>query len=211
VTTENLGDLENAASASRPGTSHIPEYADFIRVSHDIRELQITGAIDITPGTFQNVPSMEITLDRQYKNDPKLKEVLRLLGIKKWDTQIHVVAPTTILTLEPRSFISVLYYLSKSVEVTEEDVKSGIVVIPKLPDGQYFDWNEITSGMMKIHSSRSYPQNATVAVYYRGRWFFIADNDVNSKETLAMIEQLFSLQAGQVSGTPPVLTLNVPR
>jgi len=117
--------------------------------------------------------------------------------------------PSKVIRLIPRSFISVLYYLAKSVEIQEDDVKSGLVIVPQLASGEYFDWSDVTRGMMKIHSSSAYPQNATVAVRYRGRWFYIEDTDNSSKETLALVEQLFSLQAGLSPSTPPLITLNV--
>ena len=49
-----------------------------------------------------------------------------------------------------------------------------------------------------MRSSTSRPANAFVAVPYRGAWFYIADNDLESKSTFMLLTQLFNLQAGQI-------------
>ena len=93
------------------------------------------------------------------------------------------------------------------MEVSDSEKRAGVVMFPKLANGQYFDWADVTSGMLKIYSSKTYPQNMSVTVRYRERWFYVKDNDVNSKETLSLMTLIFALQAGDVKGLVPVLTL----
>ena len=58
-------------------------------------------------------------------------------------------------------------------------------------------------------SSTNRPANAFVAVPYRGAWFYIADNDLESKSTFMLLTQLFNLQAGQIKTVAPALTIGV--
>ncbi|MHC4138400.1 MAG: hypothetical protein ACYSR1_00845, partial [Planctomycetota bacterium] len=58
-------------------------------------------------------------------------------------------------------------------------------------------------------SSKQKPGNAFVAVLYRENWFYIADNDLDSKSTFLLLKQLFSLQSGQREYIGPSLTLPV--
>jgi hypothetical protein len=39
------------------------------------------------------------------------------------------------------------------------------------------------------------PDLALVAIPYRGQWFYLADNDLESKSTFMLLTQLFHLQA----------------
>ena len=69
---------------------------------------------------------------------------------------------------------------------------------------------EINSLPLKVRSKKwGKPDNAFVSVPYRGAWFYIADDDLNSKSTFTLLKQLFSLQAGQIKEAGPTLTLPV--
>ena len=53
------------------------------------------------------------------------------------------------------------------------------------------------------------PDMAFVAIPYRGQWFYLADNDLESKSTFMLLTQLFRLQAGAAKSAGPTLTLPV--
>jgi hypothetical protein len=55
------------------------------------------------------------------------------------------------------------------------------------------------------------PERAAVSIEFRGTWCWVDDFDLDSKSTLALLDQLFALQAGPVESTTPVLTLGVGR
>ena len=50
-------------------------------------------------------------------------------------------------------------------------------------------------------------QDAYAAVQYDGRWFWIADTDIQSKYTFAIIMLLFSIADTGVKGLAPVVTI----
>jgi hypothetical protein len=112
--------------------------------------------------------------------------------------------------LRSRSIKSVLYYLSHNVEIPEEHKKAGLITVTKAKDGGEFNWNETPAGrMFKVKCNKRKPRNAYVAVPYRGVWFYIADDDLQSKSTFILLAQLFNLQAGQTEDAGPTLTLPV--
>ena len=78
-------------------------------------------------------------------------------------------------------------------------------------NGEPFDWSKVTEGLMRIRScdAKSPPENACVAVLYRGSWFYIEDSDLASKSTFSLLTQLFALQAGTTSSAGPILTLDI--
>ena len=46
-------------------------------------------------------------------------------------------------------------------------------------------------------------------VKYRDHWFYIEDNDLESRETFTMLKSLFAVTGGTVPGANPILTLPV--
>ena len=50
-----------------------------------------------------------------------------------------------------------------------------------------------------------------MAVPYRGYWFYIAPDDVNSRAALAILEVVFALQESDGKSVGPLLTLPIGR
>jgi hypothetical protein len=108
-----------------------------------------------------------------------------------------------------RSILQIMTFLSKGVCVPEEHVQSGVAPVTPGPDGLPFDWTQVTAGNFFVHAQKHRPRDAEVAVHYRGYWFFIAPNDVNSRAALAILEVLFALQDSDGRSAGPLLTLPV--
>ena len=72
-----------------------------------------------------------------------------------------------------------------------------------------FRWSPL--GLFEVRTSDGLlrPDGAAWAVRHRGRWFYIADDDQSTKSTFLLLNQLFTLQSGDVEETKPVLTLPV--
>jgi hypothetical protein len=106
-----------------------------------------------------------------------------------------------------RSVLQMMTFLAKGVCVPEEHVRTGIAPMTPGPDGRPFDWTRVTGGLFFVRAQKHYPRNAEVAVYYRGYWFYIAADDVNSRAALSIIEILFALQESDGKNVGPLLTL----
>lgn len=65
--------------------------------------------------------------------------------------------------------------------------------------------------LMAVHTSKNKPMNASVSVFERDKWYYIADDDLYSKFCLSMLGSLYSLQANPPQGPQPFLTLPVAR
>jgi hypothetical protein len=112
--------------------------------------------------------------------------------------------------LHTRSILQILLFLSKGVCVPVAHVEDGTAPTVPGPDGRPFDWTRITAGNFFVQSARHRPRDAEVAVRYRGHWFYIPRDDVNSRSILAIIEILVTLEdseGGRVGG--PLLTIPV--
>ncbi len=131
-----------------------------------------------------------------------LKSAFRL---KELDKVKHIT-----LDLEPRSLLGVMYYLANGIHVPPEHEAGHLVTVTVDESGAPFDWALLTGGLLSVHACKTRPESASVAVNYRGYWFYIDDRDLESKSTFSLLRQLFELQAGggaQVG--KPVLTLPV--
>jgi hypothetical protein len=109
--------------------------------------------------------------------------------------------------LNLRSILQIMTFMSKGVCVPEEHILNRNAPITPGPDGRPFDWTSVTRGYFRIASQKRQPRDAEVAVKYRGYWFYIPKDDVESRSILAILEILFSLQDADDNGSSPVLTL----
>lgn len=164
-------------------------------------------------------PTIKLIVDKRFVNSPDIKKLYNMLGASSSNRRIHFVDNRllaeanpydNIVFLQPRSFLDVLNYLSDAVDVPKELIDKGLVPAPRYPDGRIFDLKQMTQGLINIYRSKRKPTcNVNVAVYYRNHWFYIKDNDVSSKRTFLLAQQLFHLQSGEIGKTSPVLTIPV--
>jgi hypothetical protein len=95
------------------------------------------------------------------------------------------------------------------VEVPEGDRSAGKVTVTHNADGSEFDWANVVGPVLRVRSGEAEPPagDAAVAVAYRGHWFWIADNDLNSKTTFSLLRLLLFLQSGENKGMSPAVTI----
>ena len=108
-----------------------------------------------------------------------------------------------------RSVLGAFFYLSQSVDPPQVHEDQGLVTITVTPQGERFDWDEVTGNLMKIRSQASQPSNAFVQINYRGHWFYISDSDLKSKSTFNLLTYVFSLQSAGAGAASPLLTVPI--
>lgn len=157
-----------------------------------------------------------------YVHSPEMEEVARIFrltpGLSRYriDSELSEEATADLemplpikdtIYLNMRSVLQIMIFLSKGVCVPEEHVRSGIAPMTPGPDGRPFDWTRVTAGNFFVASQKQRPHDAEVAIHYRGYWFSIAAQDVNSRAVLAILELLFALQESEGRAPGPILTL----
>lgn len=110
------------------------------------------------------------------------------------------------LRFNVRCGYQVLAYLSKGVDVPESHLRRGTACLFRTPDGRPFDARQITRGLFRVCVQKHRPVWSDLAVYYRGHWFYIAEDDVRSRSTLNLVKFAIDLQS-QSGNAGPVLTL----
>lgn len=215
VCVRRLGPLVNAASASGPTPRFVPEFKDFFEAANLLERLWEAGdcelGLSIEP---DGKSSLVIRFTRTGMESAEVSRLKVLLGLPAHLELRGLSASQSEVTgdgvaLVTRSLMACMYFLSQGVEPPPEDLAAGRVTQTLDASGESFDWTAITGGLMRIRSGRERPANAYTSVQHRGTWFWISDDDLDSKSTFALLGQLLELQSGGAERARPVLTIPV--
>ncbi len=101
------------------------------------------------------------------------------------------------IPLITRSMQDVLFYLSHGVEVDPDDLAARDLGVA-LP---------VREPLLHVHSGARRPTDATVAVTFRGRWYWIDETDRSSKRVFGALSALFAVMSAPSEVGTPLLTL----
>jgi len=146
----------------------------------------------------------------------EVNELLTLLGISAPKIRSSRITLPVSLALEEqdsggigittRSVFDLLEILSGAVEVPEQDLASGVAVIYP-PHG-------MVGKQLGVRHSKIEPEHASVAVKYRGGWFYIDEKDQATKQFFRLLTTLLSINIAESTdgaSAAPVLTVPVSR
>lgn len=119
----------------------------------------------------------------------------------------------SVLDLETRSLLQVLFFVSHGIEIPGEHIRDGKVPMTCNPDGTPFDWRQVMDGLFRIHcvQSKKRPENAYVAVHYEDYWYYIDKRDRDTKATFALLLEVSRLELQSSESNAPLLTLPLGR
>ncbi|AOS43642.1 hypothetical protein Verru16b_00694 [Lacunisphaera limnophila] len=193
--------LSNARSATTA------ERAEFRRVTDAIARLLQSGALRLGTGT-EGLRSADGKVVAELKDEAVDTPDGRLLisalgldpGLRTYELKTGLQGSNASIALSTRSLQALLSYMSNYVQPPPEHAA---LVWPT-------DARSEPDPLMRILSSRTRPDNADPAVFYKGYWFYVRADDLRSRNTLFLIRLLFNLQAQASSGDNTVqLTLPV--
>lgn len=211
---DRVNDIRNAPSAAGPTPREAPPYRDFLELVDSIRTLQNSGALEVAPAKPTDVESCVFVVNAA--GDAHMVEAKHTFErLLKVDDRASYIVVNYAGTTEPnqvhfrmRSVLSALYYLSAAVEAPHEHERLGLVTVTHNADGSLFDWKDVFRNLFRVRTSESNPSLAFVKTYYRGHWFYISDDDLDTKSTFQLIAHLVSMQAGASAMPSPLLTIS---
>ena len=214
---ERINQLYNARTASGPTPKNEPLYRKFKEMLHLLHNLIAQRNIEMGPD--KNNEGISILFKARNKTQlDQLNTLGKMLNFKISKNRLALVNLNTNflaqkqnqLTIRTRSILSVMFYLAHNITVPKKHIDAGLVTITKTAQGDAFDWGNTPAGSsFKVLSSQERPKTAYLAIPYRNHWFYIEDNDLDSKTTFMLLNQLFDLQSGQTKFSGPTLTLPV--
>jgi hypothetical protein len=99
------------------------------------------------------------------------------------------------------SILQIMADLSWRVDVPEKHVQAGRT-------GSTFHGEDLfAASLFQVRRVATRPEDAYVAVFERGYWFYIGDDDVVSKRTFAILQILLSLTESTDTAKGPVVTI----
>lgn len=211
VCLDRLDGIKNATTATGPTPNQAPQYEDFNELLQIFNKLNQKDLMELNFLVHQGLPSLVIQFDPETLDGAEMKKLGALLGKPHAEGKLYLAATQGpgFIRIETRSLLGIMYYLSQGIDVPQEHVEKGRVTLTRDPSGNLFDWKKITGDLMQIHSSENQPDSAAIAIRHRGRWFYIDDSDLSSKSTFSLLAQIFSLQAGKIVSTAPLLTIPI--
>ena len=220
VCVERANDLDNAANASGPTPSQEPRFEAFQAMADLLRDLQQADAMELgaAPVAAEAQGKRGRNLVLRFKGGValagKFKELCKLLGVPEDSAELVLTTdflnkPANGVAVRTRSMMATMFFLSHNIVVPASDEKAGLVTITKLRAGERFDWERVTGRLFAVNSGDSRPSSAYLAVPYRGSWFYVRQDDLESKSTFMLLNQLFNLQSGDVKMIAPTFTIGV--
>jgi hypothetical protein len=214
-----FGTNEESEGASEPIPKSAVRAGDLLNAARDGYVYRKQGAGQVA--LLKREKELFLRVRDPYVNSPEMQEVARIFrvepGLSKYrikselTEEVNEKLPKALgndtFYMNLRSIIQIMTFLSKGVCVPEEHIQARIVPMTPGPDGRPYDWTRITAGNFRVHAQKHRPRDAEVAVHYRGYWFSIARDDVNSRAMLAILEILFALQESEGKSMAPLLTL----
>jgi hypothetical protein len=208
LTVDSINGVVN--ESRRAGLSR-PVSPEFVRLTQLLYELQQVNALQIriergkTETSLIGFPPVNVAPDIA----SKIAEVGRILHITDlgrthrvlyggWSGKGDEIAITT------RSMLQVMQEIGILAQVPEADIAGGKATpgTSTIPSS-----TSERPPLLNIMSGSAPPPDAYAAIRYKGRWFWIADNDVRSKSIFTGVMLLFSISDVGVRTPPPVVTI----
>jgi len=222
VMVDSINGIPNAPAATQFAPDSIPENAEFRRVVDLLARLESTGLIQLgldsanTPQDPRADVVLSLQIERAAAATPDGQELIRKLSLDPANLTYRLAAAAgggggRNIAIKPRSVLAAMRYLSKGIVVSPADIAAGYLPVLRKPDGTAFDWQTLLSGVFRVQTADTAPASAYVRVQHQGRWFYVDNADLASKQTFALVETALTLQAGDVPPISTILTLPIAR
>ena len=186
-----------------------PISSDFVELLTRMRRIQQSGMIGMriqvvgaNPASvlyFKRDVSPQIAEDgalvrQKLGLDPQADEFSLVYGaIPQNDKEIAILS---------RSVYEILVQIAASIDVPADDLQQNRAYkVPGIEDP--------LAQQMSVHikSGKERPADAFVSILYRGKWFWIDDTDLRSKQIFSSLMTLISLMESDRSALQPVITV----
>jgi hypothetical protein len=204
--------INGVANESRRVGMSRPVDPEFTRLAQLLFELQRANALQIRVDRSKDNSETSVMGFRPVSVAPetatKIAEARRILGLTGtgqayqvhyggWSGKGGDIAITT------RSMLQVMIELGVMAQVPESDIAGGKAT----PGASDVPRGNEQPPLLNIMSGSAPPSDAFAAIEYKGRWFWISENDIRSKSIFTGVMLLFSISDVGVRTAAPVVTI----
>jgi len=222
VFADAINGVPNAPAATLYAPREVPDWSRFRRAADLIELLEGRGWLHLGVDSAAAPPPpgsdlvLSVSFDAAAATSAEFQEFARLLNLDPAALTYRVAVAAAggggrNIAVRPRSILAAMRFLSKGVAVPSSAVATGEVPMLATETGTAFDWNRMLDGVMRIGSRADEPAERHVGVRAHGHWFYIDVRDLASKQTFALLETAYALQAGEVPPVTTILTLPIAR
>jgi hypothetical protein len=185
---------------------------DFYSVLEALRRLQLSGAVTlrIEKRGPDEVGILVFSRARAGAANPDYQFLLKALGLNPGDkgeiTLAFGAQPRNDkeIAVLSRSMLSILVEVANGIEVPGAHVAAGRVgAASRTADAP----DPHDRPLVRILSGPKPPADAYAAVRYRNVWYWIGDDDLESKRIFSFLMMFFSLAETGAAAQPPVITI----
>jgi hypothetical protein len=208
-----INDIWNPHFIRDPEAGNDPRFTRFVEL---VTELEDSGSMLWAENPREGIEFSLVFRNYAPDYSEKVRELLTLLEQPvQMDMSEDIVLPILLaihgkkfagIAVTTRSVFELVQIMSASVDVPEEHARSG-VAIRYPPKG-------LAAEDVHIRSSQRKPESASVAVKYRGSWFYIEDTDQRTKIVFRLVSAFWAVRianAAVESQQAPVLTIPASR
>jgi len=208
-----VNDLENPDFLRSPTAKYDPRFMRFVEV---MTKLSNSDVLHWVQDKRKEVAFAILIHKYAPAHQEEVGEFLDLLGLPEpADKSKNIVLPVFLaadkpelggIAMETRSIWDLAEILTASVEVPEEDIRSGVT--------QKYPRKGLAGKDLHIHYSTESPDAALVAVKYRGAWFYIDETDSPTKMAFRVFQKFQAMMIAEVTARDqraPILTVPVSR
>ncbi len=208
-----IGDLDNARSAAGPTPDILPDNAAFRKLASLMRQQQLSG--DLLVQVFDDkegaAPHVVITWHAGSQEGDSLAAMFKSHNVAASFSVEGDLYSAELATrsekkgdapLRGRSLLGMLAALSHTVDVPPEhqalvtQTQGGTPGRAVTACSPAAPWGEVIGDYFAVRWNAERPEGASVAVPYRGVWFYVDDTCRSAKSTLDLLGHLYALQAG---------------
>jgi hypothetical protein len=205
LSVQSIAGLRNAVVLGGATGAGAPEFFELLA---GMRRLQLRGLLTVR--FVRKKDDSRVFLGIADGGDPESQataaHVRQLLGMASGQTEAEVTygraasRPHQIAILT-RPIIAILAQVSAEIDVPPKDVAAGRTVLSLPPSPLE------PKPVIRVHTGTAAPPNTDTAIKYRQSWFWIDDDDFDSKVAYTVLGLLIALVQGTPSGQAPILTI----
>ncbi len=218
LSVQRIAEVPNAPGASGPTPGYAPVFEEFQDLACALRKLQVEGRlgveVDEVAGAGEEThPKLEFRLtarERGWRELPVTgvcavdrvgdpEALLREHGIELAGDGMVLrnayLQNGEGLAVETRSLLGAMYYLSHGIESPREHGPERRRLVTEAggcgPEAADSPWGELTRSLFRVECAPRRPPRgeAFVEVLYEGTWFYVRNDDLDSKSTFGLLMQ----------------------
>jgi len=209
VCVQTINGIDNQRTGSLSATKADPRFAEVLGL---MRDLQASGGLYYRIESGEEKRDVRVVFRPTATQEGKAKadRLKQLLGLDAKASSYSVVFGaegriSTEIGVITRSMSQIMAEYAADIDVPQSVVDEGRVRATREASTAS---GTILSRLIRVHSDTTAPDDAHVAVSYRGHWYWIADTDLVSKASLQFVMTLFSFtERGSTERQAPVITV----